>query len=164
MQRSALRRSRRELSNAYFLAKFRFDTAENEPSKVCPTDRRLRALLCRLYRLYCEVRGERRRALVCVHGAVDVLRCAGVLQRGKRLCEAQRSSLECELVFSLRDLLSGQSWRRLLRSNSGSGAPRSTSPSSPPTPRSQLRRPAAETARGHLIGLNSTSSERNSDF
>ena len=23
------------LSNAYFLAKFRFDTAENEPSKVC---------------------------------------------------------------------------------------------------------------------------------
>ena len=28
-------RSRRELSNAYFLAKFRFDTAENEPSKVC---------------------------------------------------------------------------------------------------------------------------------
>ena len=29
---------RRELSNAYFLAKFRFDTAENEPSKVCPID------------------------------------------------------------------------------------------------------------------------------
>ena len=28
-------RSRRELSNAYFLAKFRFDTAENEPCKVC---------------------------------------------------------------------------------------------------------------------------------
>ena len=28
-------RSRRELSNAYFLAKFGFDTAENEPSKVC---------------------------------------------------------------------------------------------------------------------------------
>ena len=33
MQRSALCRSRRELSNAYFLAKFRFDTAENEPSR-----------------------------------------------------------------------------------------------------------------------------------
>ena len=31
-------RSRRELSNAYFLAKFRFDTAENEPSKVCPIE------------------------------------------------------------------------------------------------------------------------------
>ena len=31
-------RSRRELSNAYLLAKFRFDTAENEPSKVCPGD------------------------------------------------------------------------------------------------------------------------------
>ena len=25
-------------SNAYFLAKFRFDTAENEPSKVCPIE------------------------------------------------------------------------------------------------------------------------------
>ena len=30
MQRSALCRSRRELSNAYFLAKFGFDTAENQ--------------------------------------------------------------------------------------------------------------------------------------
>ena len=28
-------RSRRELSNTYFLAKFGFDTAENEPSDVC---------------------------------------------------------------------------------------------------------------------------------
>ena len=35
VQRSALCRSRRELSNAYLLAKFDFDTAENEPSKVC---------------------------------------------------------------------------------------------------------------------------------
>ena len=34
MQRSVLCRSRRELSNAYLIAKFRFDTAENEPSKV----------------------------------------------------------------------------------------------------------------------------------
>ena len=29
-------RSRRELSNAYLLAKFGFDTAENEPFQVCP--------------------------------------------------------------------------------------------------------------------------------
>ena len=29
-------RSRRELSNAYLLVKFGFDTAENEPCKVCP--------------------------------------------------------------------------------------------------------------------------------
>ena len=36
MQRSALCRSRRELSNDYSLAKFGFDTAENEPCKVCP--------------------------------------------------------------------------------------------------------------------------------
>ena len=34
MQRSALCRSRRELSNAYVLAKFGFDTAENEPLEV----------------------------------------------------------------------------------------------------------------------------------
>ena len=34
-------RYRRELSNAYFLAKFRFGTAENEPCKACriPRDR-----------------------------------------------------------------------------------------------------------------------------
>ena len=37
--RSALCRSRRELSNAYLLAKFGLDTAENEPSKVCRTGR-----------------------------------------------------------------------------------------------------------------------------
>ena len=40
MQRNALCRSRRELSNAYLLAKFGFDTAENEPSKVCRIPRR----------------------------------------------------------------------------------------------------------------------------
>ena len=34
MQRSALCRSRRELSNAYFLANFGFDAAENEPCQV----------------------------------------------------------------------------------------------------------------------------------
>ena len=36
MQRSALCRSRRELSNEYLLAKIGVDTAENEPCKVCP--------------------------------------------------------------------------------------------------------------------------------
>ena len=36
MQRSALCRSRREFSNEYLLAKFGFDTAENEPCKVRP--------------------------------------------------------------------------------------------------------------------------------
>ena len=36
VQRSALCRSRRERSNEYLLAKFGFDTAENEPCKVCP--------------------------------------------------------------------------------------------------------------------------------
>ena len=34
VQRSAFCRSRRELSNAYLLAKFGFDTAENEPLEV----------------------------------------------------------------------------------------------------------------------------------
>ena len=35
VQRNASCRSRRELSNAYLFAKFGFDTAENEPCKVC---------------------------------------------------------------------------------------------------------------------------------
>ena len=36
VQTSALCRSRRELANAYFVAKFGFDTEENEACKVCP--------------------------------------------------------------------------------------------------------------------------------
>ena len=38
VQRSVLCRSRRELSNEYLLAKFGFDTAENEPLKLRITD------------------------------------------------------------------------------------------------------------------------------
>ena len=38
VQRSALCGSRQELSNAYFLTKFHFDTAENEPCQDCPTE------------------------------------------------------------------------------------------------------------------------------
>ena len=38
VQRSAFCRSRRELSNAYLLATFPFDTAEKEPWKVCPIE------------------------------------------------------------------------------------------------------------------------------
>ena len=34
VRRGALCRSRRELSNAYLLANFGFDTAENEPAEV----------------------------------------------------------------------------------------------------------------------------------
>ena len=52
MQRSALCRSRRELSNAYFLAKFGFDAAENEPCEVftidLPASHPLREF-CRIY-------------------------------------------------------------------------------------------------------------------
>ena len=36
MQRSALCRSRRDLSNEYLLAEFGFDTAEKELCEVCP--------------------------------------------------------------------------------------------------------------------------------
>ena len=43
VQRSALSRSRRELSNAYLLAKFGFDKSENEASKVCILNRPLEA-------------------------------------------------------------------------------------------------------------------------
>ena len=38
MQRSALCRSRRELSNEYLRAKFGFDTAENEPCQVSSSE------------------------------------------------------------------------------------------------------------------------------
>ena len=38
VQRSVFFRSRRELSNAYLLAKCGFDTAENEPCQVCPIE------------------------------------------------------------------------------------------------------------------------------
>ena len=50
MQRSALCRARRELPNAYLLAKFRFDTPENEPIKVwfCDTQGSRLALRARL--------------------------------------------------------------------------------------------------------------------
>ena len=44
VQMGALCRSRRELSNAYLLAKFGFDTAENEPCEVCPIPRVQRPL------------------------------------------------------------------------------------------------------------------------
>ena len=33
------KRSKRELSNTYLLVKFGFDTADNEPCKVCPIPR-----------------------------------------------------------------------------------------------------------------------------
>ena len=38
-------RSRREPSNAYFVAKFGLDTAENEPCRVCPINELLGAVL-----------------------------------------------------------------------------------------------------------------------
>ena len=43
VQRTALCRSRRELSNAYLLAKSGFDTAENEPCQVAPIEQCSRA-------------------------------------------------------------------------------------------------------------------------
>ena len=42
VQKSALYRSRRKLSNAYLLAKFGVDTAKNEPCQVCPIVRDIR--------------------------------------------------------------------------------------------------------------------------
>ena len=43
VQRSVLCRSRRELSSECLLAKVGFDTAENEPFKVCPIEPALQA-------------------------------------------------------------------------------------------------------------------------
>ena len=72
MQRSALCRSRRELSNAYLLANFGFDTAENEPSKVwraprpsgrvsVPATSGTSTLRWLLYALACETEAQPRR-------------------------------------------------------------------------------------------------------
>ena len=47
MQRSVKWRSRRELSNAYFLAKIGLDTSENEPCQVCRTPRNAAAVTAR---------------------------------------------------------------------------------------------------------------------
>ena len=65
-------RSRRELSNAYLLAKVGFDTAENEPCEVCPSEvpiscaagsGRARARLAHERGLLLELLRERRRLL-----------------------------------------------------------------------------------------------------
>ena len=52
------------LSNAYFLAKFGFDTAENEPCQVCPIPRE---------KPFCHVAGASRGDLDLMRGG-DVLR------------------------------------------------------------------------------------------
>jgi len=52
VQRSALCRSRRELSNEYLLAKIGFDTAENEPLKVRITDHTFDHIPSVLYMLW----------------------------------------------------------------------------------------------------------------
>ena len=69
VQRSAMCRSRRELSNAYFLAKFGLDTAENEPCQVCPIPRFHAAASCE---------GQADRGVLhlthhCVHGTLEVV-------------------------------------------------------------------------------------------
>ena len=81
MQRRAFCRSRRELSNAYLLAKFGFDTAENEPFQVCP----LSAYRSPRYGLAQEAggevakanRGKRRRSKQNKHGRL--LLTSGIL-------------------------------------------------------------------------------------
>ena len=71
MQRSALCRSRRELSNEYLLAKFGFDTAENEPCKVCP----LSAYISPRFPNHCTM-GQI--LTVDVKNAAEGMRCHGV--------------------------------------------------------------------------------------
>ena len=85
MQRSAFCRSRRELSNAYFLAKIGLDTAENEPSLVCPIPSDRDALYQLLSRLSLGSQGTpptaRRRARA---GPSAPARRAGRRGRGRR--------------------------------------------------------------------------------
>ena len=77
VQRSAFCRSRRELSNAHFLAKFGFDAAENEPCKVCPIEHcnlAHRDLRCNVVRLRVEVVQLPGGAAQALGGVVEGLR------------------------------------------------------------------------------------------
>ena len=78
MQRSALCRSRRDLSNEYFFAKFGFDIAENEPCQVCPIEQRS---ICR--RIYWEGRPDLVAGVDAAAGARGV-HGGLVQQRGRR--------------------------------------------------------------------------------
>ena len=68
MQRSALCRSQRELSNEYLLAKIGFDTAENEPAKFSQFYRILRRTSARTR----SSRSRRPRALEALESPRDV--------------------------------------------------------------------------------------------
>ena len=69
-------RSRRELSNAYLLAKFGFDTAENEPCKVCS----LSAYRSPRYRWVADSRDEyTAERLAWVNDTMRLYRCHGIM-------------------------------------------------------------------------------------
>ena len=78
MQRSALCRSRRELSNAYFVAKFGFDTAVNEPFKVCPLS------AYRSPRLYVSMTNGSAKVVLGTEDG-EKLECANVAVSGNKL-------------------------------------------------------------------------------
>ena len=69
-------RSRRELSNAYLLAKIGVDTAENEPCKVCPLS---------VYRSPRYKRFEKRHKNMSVHcsPAFDTIKEGDIVQIGQ---------------------------------------------------------------------------------
>ena len=79
VQKSALCRSLRELSNAYLVTKFGFDTAENEPCNACPIPR-----------------GEVPRPMCCSAeqglGRLQALAQGGALRLGVRGAALQRTS------------------------------------------------------------------------
>ena len=72
-------RSRRELSNEYLLAKFVFDTAENEPCKVCPLSAYRSLLLLQIPQAAALRRRvhERLRARLHARGAASCLELEG---------------------------------------------------------------------------------------
>ena len=85
VQRSALCRSRRELSNAYLVAKFGLDTAENEPCQVWPSRaasrRRRRSRACwRSPRRCSRTRRCRGRRWPAASGAGSAWICHGMRQ------------------------------------------------------------------------------------
>ena len=93
MQRTALCRSRRELSNAYFLAKVGFDTADNEPCKVCPLSAyRPPRSFCTLVTELCYSGTPHARGAACKEGPAYSLRNYGFRSPTRRSVRRSSSS------------------------------------------------------------------------
>ena len=87
-------RSRRELSNAYFLAKFGFDTAENEPFQVCPLSAYRSPRFGTLGTVVLEFsRGRKRKLILTARKQTAVEFVAGVRRTGAEVWREENKSV-----------------------------------------------------------------------